>query len=172
MDITVDDILSWDPCGTWHRRRIEKLGAGRESMTPAQLFDAFKPEIPREDLWWLLFRRETLSTESVRRIVKKAAVRVLTPTDETWLQAMLVKLPVPQDELKARLGSVYSFKKSALAEGDVRRSALGIVVYRALQTHNATKKSSIELYANQALNSCIVHGDTFTHHLADLREEL
>jgi hypothetical protein len=57
LKITVDMIMSWAPCDEYSRSRVQKLGSGREGLTPLEICDL---DIPAEDRLWVLLRPEII----------------------------------------------------------------------------------------------------------------
>ena len=55
--VTLEDVLSWKPCGGYEEDRLLVLGDGRESITAA---DVLELDIPAEDRLWAVLRKEML----------------------------------------------------------------------------------------------------------------
>jgi hypothetical protein len=53
MTVTVDDVMSWEPCKEYSRERVTALFAGRETITA---FDVLDMDIPAEDRLWAVLR--------------------------------------------------------------------------------------------------------------------
>jgi hypothetical protein len=55
LSVTVDQVLSWEPCEEYTRARIEELFAGRETIN---VHDVLEMNIPDEDKLWAVLREE------------------------------------------------------------------------------------------------------------------
>jgi hypothetical protein len=53
--ITVDEIMSWEPCEEYPKSRVIELFSGRERITPV---DVLKMDIPYFDKLWTVLRPE------------------------------------------------------------------------------------------------------------------
>lgn len=51
MKITIDEVMSWDPCAYYTRDRILHVSGGREEIETAELVDL---DIPFQDLLWVV----------------------------------------------------------------------------------------------------------------------
>jgi len=89
MTFTIDQILRWKPCEYYHRKRIEGLFSGRESITAEELAEL---DIPIEDKIWV-FLHTKHAPEITERIVTRAVTNhALTcglPEVETWAKRWL-----------------------------------------------------------------------------------
>ena len=53
--VTVDDVMSWEPCGPYTRERVTSLFAGRDRVTA---LDVCAMDIPTEDILWAVLRED------------------------------------------------------------------------------------------------------------------
>lgn len=55
MTVTVDDVMSWEPCKEYSRERVTALFAGRKTITALDVLDM---DIPAEDRLWAVLRMD------------------------------------------------------------------------------------------------------------------
>ena len=55
--VTVDDVMSWEPCGPYTRERVTSLFAGRARVTA---LDVCAMDIPRRDILWAVLREDMI----------------------------------------------------------------------------------------------------------------
>jgi hypothetical protein len=72
LSVTLDDILSWDPC--YDREDLEELAAGRERITAAEILDL---PIPIEDRLWAVLRPELIPEPVLHEWACRCAERAL-----------------------------------------------------------------------------------------------
>jgi len=77
MVITIDMVMTEDPCSSYTIEVVQKLWAGRESLTPSEVAGL---AIPFEDRAWLLGR--LLSYCDPTRLVSRCVVRDVFLTDK------------------------------------------------------------------------------------------
>jgi hypothetical protein len=81
--VTIDDIMSWEPCNTYPEERIKKLMGRKKYIT---LDDIWKVELDyKEDYFWLALRPEFISESNLHKIAIYAAELVLPIFEEKYL---------------------------------------------------------------------------------------
>ena len=72
--LTIDLVMSWNPCKEYTLERVEELFAGREALTPQEVAAL---DIPAKDKLWVLLRGEILPAEVLHELACKFAERPL-----------------------------------------------------------------------------------------------
>jgi hypothetical protein len=80
--ITIEDIMSWEPCDTYPRERIKKLMGRKKYVT---LDDIWKVKLDNKyDYLWLVLREEFISEHNLHKIAIYAAKLVLPIFEERY----------------------------------------------------------------------------------------
>lgn len=77
--VTVDDVMSLNPCKRYPRWRVEKLFAGRESLGWREILTL---GLPARDMLWLFLRQEFLPSRRLYLLACEFAEQVLHLTKE------------------------------------------------------------------------------------------
>jgi len=72
--VTIDEVLSWDPCDIYSREALKKLAGRRKKMSGLQIL-ALK--IPVADRFWAILRHGFLSDKDLRLFACDCAEHVL-----------------------------------------------------------------------------------------------
>ena len=72
--VTVDQVLSWNPCLRYNRERVTELFAGRETLT---VLDILALDIPPADRMWAVLRKEFFSDERLHNLTCDFAEHVI-----------------------------------------------------------------------------------------------
>ena len=72
--LTIDLVMSWNPCKEYTLERVEELFAGREALTPQEVAAL---DIPAADKLWVLLREEIIPAEVLHELACKFAERPL-----------------------------------------------------------------------------------------------
>jgi len=75
MTVTVDDVMSWEPCKEYSRERVTALFAGRETITA---FDVLDMDIPAEDRLWAVLREEMVPAPVLHEFACRIAEAALS----------------------------------------------------------------------------------------------
>ena len=62
LKVTVDQVMSWEPCEEYTRERVEELFAGRESLSALEIM---KLDIPAKDMLWAVLCEELVPAETL-----------------------------------------------------------------------------------------------------------
>jgi hypothetical protein len=88
--ITIDQVMSWEPC--YDREKILRLSRGKTEMTIGEIIDL--RFVPAEDKLWLLLREEIIPARTLHEFAIWCAETALTRanvTDERSWNALKVK---------------------------------------------------------------------------------
>ena len=153
--ITVQDVLDWNPCGRYSKKLIEKLFAGRESITAIDICDM---DIPALDKLWAVLRDQVIEVNDLHEIACRFAESTLInyeskyPDDKRprlaieakrkWLQG-----EISDEELDAAESAARSAAQSA-AESAARSAA-----WSARSAARSAAQSAAESAAESAARS-------------------
>jgi hypothetical protein len=117
--VTIEDIMSWDPCDTYPRERIKKLMGRKKYVT---LNDIWKAKLDSKyDYLWLALREEFISEHNLHKIAIYAAELVLPIFEEKYPDD---KRPRQAIEAKKKwLGGEISDEELAAASYAARNAA-------------------------------------------------
>ena len=73
MKITLNKLMSWEPCEEYTEERVLKITKGRKSLTPLEVS---KLRISIEDRIWVLLRPDVLGNDFIK-VVNKIADRAV-----------------------------------------------------------------------------------------------
>ena len=63
MEITIEMVMSWEPCAEYTEDRLLELAGGRSSLTPLECLEL---PIPPKHIFWLLLRPEIIPERELR----------------------------------------------------------------------------------------------------------
>jgi hypothetical protein len=72
--VTVNQVLSWEPCEEYTRERLEELFAGRETVN---VNDVLKMDISDTDKLWAALREDFISAETLHEFACRVAENAL-----------------------------------------------------------------------------------------------
>ena len=72
--VTIKQVLSWEPCEEYTRKRIEELFAGRETVTAP---DILSMDIPARDRLWAVLREELVPANTLHEFACQCAEAAL-----------------------------------------------------------------------------------------------
>ena len=93
-EITIEQVLSWKPCGDHSREELLKISGGRTSLTPLEILAL---DIPVDHRFWVLLREEIIPEKELHLLACEFAVAVLPiwekayPEDKRPRQAIEAK---------------------------------------------------------------------------------
>ena len=93
--VTVDQVLSWEPCEEYTHERVKELFAGRETIN---VYDVLRMNISDADKLWAVLREDFIPAEILHEFACRAAEKALLsereagrePDERSW-QAIEVK---------------------------------------------------------------------------------
>ena len=74
LKVTVDQVMSWEPCDDYTRERVEELFAGRESLSALEITEL---DIPAKDIMWAVLCEELLPAEILHKFACRCAEQAL-----------------------------------------------------------------------------------------------
>ena len=72
--VTVDEVMSWEPCKEYPRERVTALFADRETITA---LDVLEMDIPAEDRLWAVLREEMVPAPILHEFACRCAEAAL-----------------------------------------------------------------------------------------------
>jgi len=72
--VTVDQVMSWEPCSNYSCGRVKKLFAGRQSISASEILAL---GLPAEDKLWAVLREEVLSPHVLHEFACRYAEHIL-----------------------------------------------------------------------------------------------
>ena len=143
--ITIDQVLSWGPCGGYATRdELLAITGGRDSIAPV---DVLALDIPAPDRFWLLLRPEILGERELRLFACDCAEHVAhlwkAPVGSTWKPADAIAVArafargeATREELAAaraaaRAAAWAAWDAAWAATGDAARAAARAAAWAA-----------------------------------------
>ena len=108
--VTVDQVLSWEPCKEYTRQRVENLFAGRETIN---VYDVLEMDISTADKLWAVLREDFITAEILHEFACRVAEKTLLnerkagrePDERSWkaieVKRKWLKGEATDSELKA-----------------------------------------------------------------------
>jgi len=138
--VTVDQVMAWNPCGcngphdgkNYTRQRVQKLAAGRDTITPHDIAAA---EIPIADKLWAIVRLEFYSDQQLHLLACDFAEHVVHLADSPASQAAIdtkrawLRGEATDEELAAARAAAWAAAWDAA--GAAARDAAGAAAWAA-----------------------------------------
>ena len=74
LSVTVEQVLLWEPCEEYTRKRIEELFAGRETVN---VDDVLEMDIPDVDTLWAVLREDLVPAKTLHEYACRIAEQIL-----------------------------------------------------------------------------------------------
>jgi len=152
---TVDDVMSWSPCGVYPRERVAKLFAGGKNITHRGIA---KLDIPAEDRFWALIEYadwsghgNTLHEFACREA--EDALKAAGVTDERSWNAIKVKRAWVREEATDDELSAARFAAESAAESASRSAARYTARYASRSASRSAAWSAARSAARYASRS-------------------
>ena len=130
--IKTKDVLSFDPCARWTKKRLQKLDPEDKGLTPLQICDL---DINTEDILWLLLRPEIIPENDLHELACIFAERALRkerkagrePSQASWeaiaAKRKWLKKEINDSELKEKRDAAAADAAAADAAADAAYAA-------------------------------------------------
>jgi hypothetical protein len=77
--VTIDQVMSWEPCEDYTRKRVAKLFAGRKTVSATNVLGM---DIPDEDKLWAVLRPELIPEPTLHEWACRVAHKCLTDREK------------------------------------------------------------------------------------------
>ena len=71
--VTIDDVMDWDPCDAYDRKRVTRLFRGREQLG---VLDILRLRIPADDRFWAVLHEELIPAPVMHEFACQFAERL------------------------------------------------------------------------------------------------
>ena len=177
--VTVDDVMSWEPCEPHTRERVTSLFAGRARVTA---LDVCAMDIPVKDILWAVLREDMIEGRVLHLfacwcaeqalIAEREAGREPDPaswaaieTKRRWLDGT-----ASDDELKvARANAWFAVGNDARATWATARGAAQAAAWATARAARAAAEAAAQDAAEAAWDTV---RDGQLHHLIEMLEEV
>jgi hypothetical protein len=152
--VTVDQVLSWEPCEDYTRERIEELFAGKEAVN---VHDVLAMDISDSDKLWAALREEFIPAETLHEFACRVAENALLkerkagrePDARSWkaleVKRKWLKGEATDSELAAAREAAWAAWAAAWAAREVAREAAWAAAWAAREAAWAARGEQLKI---------------------------